>query len=54
MSMNVRVDGLEGLERKRQFLLLTLVIQDSTDENTKSIIRNSVEQLQFLLSRGDG
>ena len=54
MRTNVRVDRLERLERKRQLLLLTLVVQNSTDENTESVIGNSVEQLQFLLSRGDG
>jgi hypothetical protein len=53
-SRYIRVDRLERLERKRQLLLLTLIVQDGTDENTKSVIRNSVEQLQFLLSRGDG
>jgi len=52
-SRDIRVDRLERLERKRQLLLLTLVVQDSTDENTESVIGNSVEQLQLLLSRGD-
>jgi hypothetical protein len=34
VSRDIRVDRLERLERKRQFLLLTLIVQDGTDENT--------------------
>lgn len=51
---NLRVDGLEGLERKRQLLLLALLIQDGTDEHAKTIVGHSVEELELLLGGRDG
>ena len=64
-----RVDGFEWCQCKRDLLFFTLLVEHSTDENTKTVIgnymstlkrtsehqkRTSVEQLEFLLSRCDG
>jgi hypothetical protein len=49
-----RVDRLEWLERKGQFLLFTLFVQDSSDKDTKTIIRDPVEEFELLLGRSDG
>jgi hypothetical protein len=49
-GISLRVDRLEWFEGERQFLLLTLLIENRTNKDTETIIRDSVEQLQLLLS----
>jgi hypothetical protein len=48
-----RVDRLEWCQSERNLLLLAFLIQDCPDEHTQPIIRHSVEELEFLLGRGD-
>lgn len=44
-----RIDRLKWLERKRQFLLFALFVKDSSDKDTKTIIRDPVEEFKLLL-----
>jgi hypothetical protein len=53
-ATDIRVDGLEWRQSKRNLLLLALLIQDSTDKDTKTIVGNTVEEFEFLLRRGNG
>jgi len=54
VSGSLRVDRLERLESEGQFLLFALLVQDGTDKDTETIVGHPVEELQLLLSRGDG
>jgi hypothetical protein len=53
-ATDIRVDGLEWRQSKRNLLLLALLVQDSTDKDTKTIVGNTVKEFKFLLRRGNG
>lgn len=48
------VDRLERFKCKGNLLLFAFIVQNCTDKDTKTVVRDSVVELEFLLGGSNG